>query len=204
MAQQPAQQPAWVALQDLPQVSAQPKAPSASAASPAPASTDSSTPAGLAAAASPGAAGSASFGGRGADAVMPALASSGSAGGAAAAHAAAEQPPTPIALASVSSTDSTGSSADGKDGAVSPDPGAAAGLVRIKAQEDSWIEVRQADGVSLHNGLVKGGASIELKGTPPYRLVLGNASHVELSYDGKVQDLKAHTRANNIARLQLR
>jgi cytoskeleton protein RodZ len=201
MAQQPAQQPAWVALQDLPQVSAQPKAPSASAASPAPASTDSSTPAGLAAAASPGAAGSASFGGRGADAVMPALASSGSAGGAAAAHAAAEQPPTPIAMASVSST---GSSADGNGGAVSPDPGAAAGLVRIKAQEDSWIEVRQADGVSLHNGLVKGGASIELKGTPPYRLVLGNASHVELSYDGKVQDLKAHTRANNIARLQLR
>ncbi len=78
------------------------------------------------------------------------------------------------------------------------------GVVQFKAVEDAWVEVRQADGSALHNGLVKAGATIELKGNPPYRLVLGNASKVEVSYEGKVQDLAPHTRSNNIARLQLR
>ncbi|NLD54512.1 MAG: DUF4115 domain-containing protein [Burkholderiaceae bacterium] len=79
------------------------------------------------------------------------------------------------------------------------------GLIRLQAgSQDSWIEVRQSDGTALHNGLVKAGESIELKGTPPYRLVLGNASHVSLTYEGKARDLGPHMRANNIARLQLR
>ena len=80
----------------------------------------------------------------------------------------------------------------------------AKGLMRLKAIEDAWVEVRQADGSALHNGLVKAGSSIELSGTPPYRLVLGNANRLELVYEGKVQDLAAHTRANNIAKLQLK
>ena len=78
------------------------------------------------------------------------------------------------------------------------------GVMQVNAKQDSWIEIRQADGTALHNGLLKAGASIELKGSPPYRVVLGNASHVELSYEGKPQDLAPHIRANNIARLQLR
>ncbi len=76
--------------------------------------------------------------------------------------------------------------------------------MQVKALDDAWVEVRQADGTALHNGLVKAGSRIDLKGNPPYRLVLGNASRVELSYEGKAQDLAPHTRANNIARLQLR
>jgi cytoskeleton protein RodZ len=66
------------------------------------------------------------------------------------------------------------------------------------------VEVRQADGSHLHNGLVKAGETIELGGKPPYRLILGNASHLQLAYEGKAQDLAPHTRANNIARLQLK
>ena len=81
---------------------------------------------------------------------------------------------------------------------------AAKGIMQVKAIGDTWVEVRQADGSSLHNGMVKAGATIELKGNPPYRLVLGNASQVELSYEGRVQDLTPHIRGNNIARLQLR
>ena len=76
--------------------------------------------------------------------------------------------------------------------------------MQLKANKDAWVEVRNADGSMLHNRLVKGGSSIELKGIPPYRLVLGNASGVELSYEGKARDLKPHIQANNIARLELR
>jgi cytoskeleton protein RodZ len=75
--------------------------------------------------------------------------------------------------------------------------------MQFKARDDSWVEVRQADGSALHNALVKAGSSIELKGSPPYRLVIGNASKLDLTYGGKPQDLAPHTRANNIARLQL-
>ena len=78
------------------------------------------------------------------------------------------------------------------------------GVMQVSAKQDAWIEVRQADGTALHNGLLKAGAGLELKGSPPYRLILGNASHVDLSYEGKPQDLAPHIRANNIARLQLR
>jgi len=76
-------------------------------------------------------------------------------------------------------------------------------VMQFRALDDSWIEVRQADGSALHNALLKAGTSLELKGNPPYRLVLGNANRLELSYEGRTQDLAAHIRAHNIAKLQL-
>lgn len=89
--------------------------------------------------------------------------------------------------------------------AKEPDELASAkGRIRFKAGlRDSWIEVRQSDGTTLHNGLVQAGGSIELNGTPPYRLTVGNASHLQVTYDGKVLDLKPHMRPNDIARLQV-
>lgn len=81
----------------------------------------------------------------------------------------------------------------------------AKGAVRLSAVgQDSWVEVREADGAILHHGLIKAGQSVDLIGKPPYRLVIGNASRVELRYDGKIQALATHTGANNIARLQLK
>jgi cytoskeleton protein RodZ len=77
------------------------------------------------------------------------------------------------------------------------------GVVRVMAVRDAWVEVRGGDGAVLHNGLVKAGSTLDLKGVAPYRLVLGNASRLQLSYDGKPRDLKPHIQANDIARLQL-
>jgi cytoskeleton protein RodZ len=90
----------------------------------------------------------------------------------------------------------------GAEGAAAS--GEASKLMQFKAREDSWVEVRQADGSALHNGLVKAGSSVEVKGgVPPFRLVIGNASGLELTYGGKAQDLAPHIRAHNIAKLQL-
>jgi len=124
----------------------------------------------------------------------PAMPGHGTAAGSAASAGAARDPAT-ISLATASPGGATADSAPAVD---------TKGLMLVRAQQDSWVDVRQADGSVLHNGLVKAGASIELKGSPPYRVVLGNATHVELAYEGKVQDLGPHIRANNIARLQLR
>ena len=121
------------------------------------------------------------------------------------ADAAAGTTPPIAALAAGTAASPTTGAADGAapfDAAATA--AAAKGIMQVKAIGDTWVEVRQADGSSLHNGMVKAGATIELKGNPPYRLVLGNASQVELSYEGRVQDLTPHIRGNNIARLQLR
>jgi len=118
--------------------------------------------------------------------------------------AAGTTPPIAALAAGTAASPATGAA----DGAAPFDAAATAaaakGIMQVKAIGDTWVEVRQADGSSLHNGMVKAGATIELKGNPPYRLVLGNASQVELSYEGRVQDLTPHIRGNNIARLQLR
>jgi cytoskeleton protein RodZ len=110
-------------------------------------------------------------------------------------------PPGQRPLQGAAPASGTGAAAPGVSSVAAAD---SRGLMQVKALDDAWIEVRQADGSALHNGLVKAGSRIDLKGSPPYRLVLGNASRVELSYEGKAQDLAPHTRANNIARLQLR
>lgn len=85
--------------------------------------------------------------------------------------------------------------------ASSPDS-AARGAIRFNAVEDSWIEVRQADGAVLHQGTVKAGSTLELNGTPPYRVTAGNPSRLQLVYEGKPRDLAPHT-ARNIARMTL-
>lgn len=67
---------------------------------------------------------------------------------------------------------------------------------------DSWIEVRDASGTLLHSGTNRAGSSRVVQGTPPFRLVVGNAANVVLERDGKTIDLAAHTRGS-VARLTL-
>ena len=67
---------------------------------------------------------------------------------------------------------------------------------------DSWIEVRDASGTLLHSGTNRAGSSRVVQGTPPFRLVVGNAANVVLEQDGKTVDLAVHTRGS-VARLTL-
>ena len=73
----------------------------------------------------------------------------------------------------------------------------------LRAGEDSWVEVRQADGSALHSGLLKAGGELELKGTPPYRLTMGNPGKLTLVYEGVTRDLAPVTSKANIARMTL-
>ncbi len=78
------------------------------------------------------------------------------------------------------------------------------GVLRFKANEDSWVEVRDASGALLHHAVLKAGGSLELKGSPPYRVVLGNPGRLEFVYEGNPIDLAPHTSRSNIARMQLK
>ena len=83
-------------------------------------------------------------------------------------------------------------------------PAAQAGqkAVRVQASGDSWVSVVDASGKKLVYGLISAGQSQEVRGVPPFKLKIGNAPQVVLSYDGAVIDLKDKTRGAT-AKLEL-
>jgi cytoskeleton protein RodZ len=74
--------------------------------------------------------------------------------------------------------------------------------VRVQAGADSWVSVVDASGKKLVYGLIRAGQSQEVRGVPPFKLKIGNAPQVVLSYDGAVIDLKDKTRGAT-AKLEL-
>lgn len=73
--------------------------------------------------------------------------------------------------------------------------------MRFAPAEDSWIQVVDAKGMRFSK-LVRGGSSEVVSGTPPFRLVVGNAATVSLVYNGHVVDLKPYI-GEKVARLTL-
>ncbi len=79
---------------------------------------------------------------------------------------------------------------------------AGAGLLGVKATGETWIEVQDARGQTLLSRKVAAGESLGLNGDVPLRVTIGNAVHTQLTFRGKLVDLKANT-DGNVARLQL-
>lgn len=67
---------------------------------------------------------------------------------------------------------------------------------------ESWVEVTDANGKILLSALNSPGTERTLVGTGPFSLVIGNASGVRLTHDGKPVDLVPH-RTSDVARLTL-
>lgn len=88
-----------------------------------------------------------------------------------------------------------------------PEPGAAepasSGKVsmRFTPAEDAWIQVVDSKGMRFSK-LVRAGASEVVSGTPPFKLVVGNAANVGLVYNGHRIDLKPFI-GEKVARLTL-
>lgn len=83
----------------------------------------------------------------------------------------------------------------------SSDPNARRIVMRF--EEESWVEVRDAAGRTLLEQLVPAGSQRVVSGQPPFDLVIGNAQHVQLTYQGQPFDLKPHTRVD-VARFTLK
>ncbi|MBZ0091370.1 MAG: DUF4115 domain-containing protein [Sulfuricellaceae bacterium] len=66
----------------------------------------------------------------------------------------------------------------------------------------SWVEVRDRNNQILFSQLGQAGNSQSVQGTPPFEVVIGKASVVKLSYNGKPVDLAPYTRVE-VARLKL-
>lgn len=64
------------------------------------------------------------------------------------------------------------------------------GVLHLEFGADSWVEIRDAAGRMLHRQLDMAGSSIEVRGEPPFDVVVGNAAQVRMTYNGRPIDLK--------------
>lgn len=70
-----------------------------------------------------------------------------------------------------------------------PGPMARIGLELV---EDSWVEIETADGERMEFDLLRAGTSRSYSGMPPFRVLLGRASAVNLTLDGRPYDFDGH------------
>lgn len=69
-------------------------------------------------------------------------------------------------------------------------PAVAGSVLHFEFAEDSWVEVRDASGRMLHRQLNPAGSSVNVRGRPPFELVVGNAAQARMTYNGRTIDLK--------------
>jgi cytoskeleton protein RodZ len=78
--------------------------------------------------------------------------------------------------------------------------------LRFTFSANAWVQVREGpDGNSklLFVGICSAGSSRNIRGTPPFSLVVAKADKVSLEYKGKPVDLMPHVANDGIARLTL-
>lgn len=72
----------------------------------------------------------------------------------------------------------------------------------LKFSGDSWISIKNAEGKDLAYGLFQAGSEKVISEPGPYKLVLGNASNINLTYKGQAYDLNPFIKGA-VAKLKL-
>jgi cytoskeleton protein RodZ len=111
-------------------------------------------------------------------------------------------PPEPASAPAASSAEpvATGA-AEANDTAARPE--AVSGVLQLRPNAQSWIEVTDARGAALISRLVEPGEAIGLDGTPPFKLKIGNAGATQVVFRGKPVELSPYVR-DNVARFELK
>jgi cytoskeleton protein RodZ len=88
--------------------------------------------------------------------------------------------------------------------AVEPSLVAAGGsLLRIRAVNESWIEVINGSGVQVVQRVLKPGEMLEFSAAPPYSVVVGRADAVQVTVRGQSFDVMPYAR-NSVARFEVK
>ena len=83
------------------------------------------------------------------------------------------------------------------------EPATVAGVLQLRPDAQSWIEVTDGHGAALISRLVEPGEAVGLDGTPPFKLKIGNASATHVVFRGKPVELAPYVR-DNVARFELK
>ena len=98
-------------------------------------------------------------------------------------EAAAETPAAPeLVVASEAAVE-----ADVPPVAASP---ASRSQLHLEFGEESWVVIKDASGRTLHRQLNPAGSSANIQGQPPFDVLIGNAAHARMTYNGRPIDLK--------------
>ncbi|MGD9951761.1 MAG: helix-turn-helix domain-containing protein [Burkholderiales bacterium] len=81
-------------------------------------------------------------------------------------------------------------------------PAAGQRRIVLRFEQESWVEIRSGTGKLLVSQLHAAGTERVVSGIPPFSMVIGNAQHVKLLYDGEPVDLMPHVRVE-VARFTL-
>ena len=74
--------------------------------------------------------------------------------------------------------------------------------MRFEFADDAWLEVKDGTAQILHRHMNPKGSTLVLTGQPPLELVVGNATQVRMTYNGRPLDLTPYINAN-VARFSL-
>jgi len=74
-------------------------------------------------------------------------------------------------------------------------------ILRISFTGDSWIEVNDSESQEIYRDIRSAGDVLEITGSAPYNILLGNALYTLMSLNGDEIDLSAEIRIDNSARL---
>jgi len=77
------------------------------------------------------------------------------------------------------------------------------GLLQLKANEETWVEVVDGQSKVLVSRMLPRGEALVLDGAAPFKLKIGNAAGTEVAFRGQVVNLASATR-DNVARLELK
>jgi cytoskeleton protein RodZ len=86
--------------------------------------------------------------------------------------------------------------------ASTPAPASGVHRIVVSCEQECWIEVKDALERQLVSSLNPAGTERVVRGRAPFELVIGNAPHVRVTYDGRPIDLQPHTRVE-VARFTL-
>ncbi|HEX5804133.1 MAG TPA: RodZ domain-containing protein [Azospira sp.] len=86
------------------------------------------------------------------------------------------------------------------DAAKPGEAGPARDALKFGFAQPSWVEIRDRSGQIIFSQLNPAGSERLVEGQPPFVLVVGNASHVTLSYKGRAVELQPRSR-DDVARV---
>ena len=72
-------------------------------------------------------------------------------------------------------------------------PAAAGSVLHIEFGDKSWTEIKDASGRMLLRQLNPADSRVDVQGQPPFDVVIGNAPHVQMTYNGRPIDLQPFT-----------
>ena len=76
-------------------------------------------------------------------------------------------------------------------------------VLRVSAQDETWLQVIRPDGTVLMGRLLQAGDVVDMGSAPPYTVVLGRASAAQVFVRGQAISLAPHTRGD-VARYEVK